>query len=97
MAGAFKVWVVPVTPVPDVAVTRPWFTKPLVPVKLNVPTPPLLILVTAMVGFLLLVNVQVMLEPGAVAAASKTIAPVARLGVALPPVPRPEQVALDRT
>ena len=35
-----------------------------------------------------------MFEPAAVAAASKETTPVARLGVAVPPVPKPEQVAL---
>ena len=97
VAAAANTCVVPVTPVPAVAVVIPWFTNPLVPLKLKVPTAPLLILVTATVGSLVLVNVQAMLEPAAVAAASSTTAPVARLGVAVPPVPRPVQVAEAKT
>lgn len=49
---------------------------------------------TVMAGTsLVLVKVQAMFEPAAVAAALRAKAPVARVGVAVPPVPIPEQVA----
>ena len=40
-----------------------------------------------------MVKVQAMFEPAAVAAASSVKAPVAKFAEALPPVPRPVQVA----
>ena len=93
-AAAVSVRAAPVTPVPDVTVlivcTAP---KPLSPLNANAPTPPFEILVSAIVGSLVLVNVQAMAEPAAVAALSRTKAPVARFGVAVPPVPMPAQVA----
>ena len=45
-----------------------------------------------LVGSLVLVKVQAIAEPAAVAAASRTSAPVPRFGVAVPP-PMPVQVA----
>lgn len=53
------------------------------------PTPPLLILLIVIAGRAVLVKVHAILEPGAVAAASSTTDPAARLGVNAPPVPRP--------
>ena len=88
----------PETPVPDVTVVMVCAApKPLSPLNVNGPTPPLLILVSVIVGSFVFVKVQAMLEPAAVAAASRTSAPVPRLGVAVPPPPMPEQVAEART
>ena len=67
--------------------------NPLVPENWNGPTAPLLIFVTATVGNFVFVKVQAIAEPMAVAAASSAKAPVARFGVAVPPVPMPVQVA----
>ena len=97
VAAAVKVCVAPETPEPpEAVVVMVWLAKPLLdPALLNVnaPNPPLLILVTATVGSLVFVNVQAMLAPSAVAAAFNTKAPVAKLGVAVPPVPMPLQAA----
>ena len=65
--------------------------------KVNGPTPPLLIFVKVTVGRLSFVKVQAILDPGAVAAASSNNAPVARFGVAVPPLPKPVQVVLLKT
>ena len=84
----------PETPAPDVTVVIVWAApKPLLPLKVKAPTPPFDILVRVIVGSLVLVNVQAMAEPAAVAALSRSKAPVARSGVAVPPVPMPVQVA----
>ena len=97
VAADVKVCVAPVTPAPpEAVVVMVWLAKPLLaPALLNVnaPNPPLLILVTATVGSLVFVNVQAMLAPSEVAAAFNTKAPVARFGVAVPPLPIPLQVA----
>ena len=85
--------VAPETPVPDVVVVIVWLDQPLVPVNVNGPTPPLLIFVSVTVGSFVLVNVQAIFVPAAVAAASRIKAPVVRFGVAVPPEPTPEQVA----
>ena len=55
--------------------------------------PPTLFLMTTSVGSLLLVSVQAMVEPGAVAAASRASVPVTVLATAVPPDPRPVHVA----
>ena len=82
----------PGTPVPDVTVVMVWLAQPFVPVNVNPPTSPLDTLVSVTVGRLVFVNVQAILEPAAVAAASKATAPVPRFGVNVPPVPSPVQV-----
>ena len=97
VAAAVSVCSAPETPVPDVTVVIVWLDHPLVPVNVNPPTPPLLILVSVTVGSLVLVNVQAMFDPAAVAAASRTRAPVARFGTAVPPDPKPEHVADAKT
>ena len=79
---------------PLVTVVIVWAApKPLSPLKVKPPTAPLLILVSVIVGSLVLVKVQAMAEPAAVAAALRTSAPVPRFGVAVPPPPMPVQVA----
>jgi hypothetical protein len=87
----------PATPVPEVTVVIVWLVHPFVPVNVNGPTPPFEIFVSVTVGSFVLVNVQAMFEPGAVAATSRASAPVARLGVAVPPDPSPVHVAEART
>ena len=94
VAAAVSVRAAPVTPVPEVTVVSVCAApNPLSPLNVNAPTSPLEILVSAIVGSLVLVNVQAMAEPAAVAALSSPSAPVARFGVAVPPVPMPVQVA----
>ena len=88
--AAVKVCVEPATPTPDVTVVIVWLAQPLVPVKVNPPTAPLLILVRVTVGSLVLVNVQATTLPGAVAAAFKVSTLPASVAV---PAPMPEQVA----
>ena len=84
----------PETPVPEVTVVIVCAApKPLSPLNANVPVPPLEIFVRLIVGRFALINVQVTFDPAAVAAASRTSAPVARFGVAVPPPPIPEQAA----
>jgi hypothetical protein len=95
--AAVSVCKAPATPVPEVTVVIVWLAHPFVPVNVNGPTPPLLIFVSVTVGSFVLVNVHAMFEPGAVAAASSANAPVARLGTAVPPEPKPVQVAEART
>src|SRR5450631_2362708 len=96
--AAVSVCVAPDTPAPDVTVVMVWGAKPLVPVKLNAPTPPFDTLVTVTVGNTgggaanVLVNVHAMAAPAAVAAASNVTVPVAITGVAVPPAPSPVQV-----
>ena len=85
--------VAPETPVPDVVVVIVWLDQPLVPVNVNGPTPPLLTLVSVTVGSFVLVNVHAISDPASVAAASSAKAPVAKLGVAVPPDPSPVHVA----
>ena len=64
--AALKVCVAPATPVPDTPVVMFCAAQPLVPAgKANVPTPPLLILVSVTVGSLVLVKVQAMLVSAA--------------------------------
>ena len=93
VAAAVRVCVAPVTPVPAVTVVIVWLDQPLVPVKVKPPTPPFDTLVSVTVGSFVLVNVQAIAEPAAVAAASRTRAPVPRFGVAVPPPPIPLHVA----
>ena len=91
--AAVRICVAPATPVPEVIVVIVWLDQPFVPVKVKPPTPPLEIFVRVTVGNLVLVNVQAIFEPAAVAAASSARAPVPRFGVAVPPAPRPVQLA----
>ena len=94
LAAAVSVRVAPVTPVPEITVVMVCAApKPLSPLNVKPPTPPSEILVSAIVGSLVLVNVQAMADPAAVAALSRIKAPVARFGVAVPPVPIPVQLA----
>lgn len=67
------------------------------PVNVNAPTAPLEIFVSVTVGRFVFVNVQTMFEPAEVAAASRTSAPVARFGTAVPPEPKPVQIAEAKT
>ena len=90
--AAVRVCVAPATQTPEVMVVIVWLAQPLVPVKVKPPTPPFDTFVSVTVGNLVFVNVQVIAEPAAVAAASRTKAPVPRLGVAVPPEPSPEQL-----
>ena len=84
----------PVTPAPELSVVRLCAgPNPLSPLKVKLPTPPLEILVSVIVGRFVFVNVQEMFEPAAVAGAFSTSAPVAKFGVAVPPAAMPEQVA----
>jgi hypothetical protein len=92
--AAASVRVAPATPVPDVTVVIVCAApNPLSPLNVNGPTAPFEILVNVTVGKRVLVNVQAIFEPGAVAAALSTRSPVAKLGVAVPPTPIPVQVA----
>ena len=94
VAAAVSVRAAPVTPVPEVTVVMVCAApKPLSPLNVKPPMSPFDIFVSAIVGSFVLVNVQAMLEPAAVAAAFRANAPVARFGVAVPPVPMPVQVA----
>ena len=93
-AAAVSVRAAPVTPVPEVTVVIVWAApKPLSPLNVKPPMPPFETLVSVIVGSFVLVNVQAILEPAAVAAAFSASAPVARFGVAVPPVPMPVQAA----
>ena len=91
--AAVSVCVAPATPTPLVTVVIVSLAHPFVPVKVKPPTAPFDTLVIVTVGSFVLVKVHAMLEPAAVAAALRTNAPVARLGVAVPPPPIPLQVA----
>ena len=48
--AAARVWVAPVTPVPDVVVVMVWLVQPLLPVKVKPPTLPFEIFVNVTVG-----------------------------------------------
>ena len=91
--AAVKVCVAPATPTPEVTVVMVWLAQPFVPVKVNPPTPPLLIFVSVMVGNLVLVKVQATVFPGAVAAAFRVNTLPASVAE---PAPIPEQVAEAR-
>jgi hypothetical protein len=81
----------PNTAVPDVTVVMFWLLQPLLPVNVKPPTAPRLVLLNRTVGNLVLVKLQAMALPAAVAAALSVTVPAARLGVAVPD-PSPEQV-----
>jgi hypothetical protein len=72
------------------AVVIVWLDQPLVPLKVNAPTPPLDTFVKVSVGSLALLNVQTIFAPGAVAAALS----VSELPFndAIPPLPIPVQL-----
>ena len=94
VAAAASVRDAPGTAAPDVTVVIVCAApNPLSPLNVKPPTPPFDILVSVTDGSLALVNVQAMADPAAVAALSRTSAPVARSGVADPPAPIPVQVA----
>ena len=92
--AAVRICVAPATPIPEVIVVIVWLDQPFVPVKVKPPTPPLEIFVRVTVGSLVLVNVQAMAEPAAVAAASRVSTLPAN--DAVPPPPSPVQVAEAR-
>ena len=78
----------PATPVPAVVVVIVWLVQPFVPVNVYGPTPPLLIFVSVIVDFLVLVNVQFIVAPGAVPPTAISTKLDDKLFVVLPaPVP----------
>ena len=92
--AAARVRVAPATPVPEVTVVMICAApNPLSPLNVNGPTPPLLILVSVIVGNFVLVKVQATALPGAVAAGFKVSTLPTRVAV---PTPMPEQVAEAR-
>jgi len=90
VTGDVSVCVAPDTPVSGVVVVIVWVDQPLVPLKVKAPTPPLDTFVKVSVGSLVLVNVQTMFAPAAVAAALR----VSELpfNEAIPPLPIPVQL-----
>ena len=76
VAAAVSVWVDPAMPVPEVTVVMVSAAKPLVPVKSKAPTSPFDTLVSFTVVTAVLVKVQAMVEPAAVAAALSLSLPV---------------------
>ena len=75
-------------------VTDGGFEAKLIWTKLNgPPNPPKVIFCNLKVGIFVSTMAHAMVEPETVAAASKVMVPAAKLGVAVPPVPRPEQEA----
>ena len=63
MAAVARNCVAPATPTPEVAVVIVWLDHPLVPIKVNAPTAPLLTMVIVKLGSLVFVNVQVIVWP----------------------------------